>query len=74
MNITVQYRDDNIEATMSNEYKLLVVSMDGLSLLTNLVDFEAPAKFLKIDNQRKKIFIRKCLMKLVNELLKVNKD
>ena len=39
MNITVQYRDDNIEATMSNEYKLLVVSMDGLSLLTNLVDF-----------------------------------
>lgn len=74
MNITVQYRGDNIEATMSNEYKLLVVSMDVLSLLTNLVDFEAPAKFLEIPEQRKKIFIRKCLKKLANELLKVNKD
>lgn len=74
MNITVQYRDDNIEATMSNEHKLLVVSIDGLSLLTNLVDFEAPAKFLKIDNKRKKIFMRKCLVKLANELLKVNKE
>lgn len=74
MNITVQYRGDNIEATMSNEYKLLVVSMDVLSLLTSLVDFEAPAKFLEIPEQRKKIFIRKCLKKLANELLKVNKD
>lgn len=74
MNITVEYRDDSIEATMSNEYKLLVVSMDGLSLLTNLVDFEAPAKFLKIDNKRKKIFIRKCLVKLANKLLKVSKE
>ena len=25
-----------------------VISIDGLSLLTNLVDFEAPAKFLEI--------------------------
>ena len=70
MNITVQYRDDNIEATMSNEHKLLVVSMEGLSLLTNLEDFEAPAKFLKITKQRKKIFIRKCIVKLANELCK----
>lgn len=74
MNITVQYRDGNIEAIMSNEYKLLVVSMDGLSLLTNLVKFNTPAKFLKIDNRRKEIFIRKCLVKLANELLKVNKE
>lgn len=74
MNITVQCRDNNIEATISNEYKLLVVSMDGLSLLTSLEDFEAPAKFLKITEQRKKIFIRKCIVKLANELLKVNKD
>lgn len=74
MNIQVQYRDDNIEATISNEYKLLVVSMEGLSLLTNLVDFEAPAKFLKIDNTRKKIFIRKCIVKLSNKLLKTNKE
>lgn len=70
MNITVQYRDDNIEAIMSNEYKLLVVSMEGLSLLTNLVDFEAPAKFLKIDNRKKKIFIDKCLGKLFKQLCK----
>lgn len=74
MNITVQYRDNNIEAMVSNEYKLLVISMEGLSLLTNLVDFEAPAKFLKITKQRKKIFIRKCIVKLANELLKVNKE
>lgn len=74
MNITVQYRDNNIEATMSNEYKLLVISMDGLSLLTSLIDYEAPAKFLKITKQRKKIFIRKCIVKLANELLKVNKE
>lgn len=74
MNITVQYRDDNIEATMSNEYKLLVVSMEGLSLLTNLVDYEAPAKFLKINNTRKKIFIRKCIVKLSNKLLETNKE
>lgn len=70
MNITVQYRDDNIEATMSNEYRLLVVSMKGLSLLTNLVDFEAPAKFLKITEQRKKRFIDKCLFKLYKQLCK----
>lgn len=74
MNITVQCRDDNIEATISNEYKLLVVSMEGLSLLTNLVDFEAPAKFLKIDNIRKKIFIRKCIVKLSNKLLETNEE
>lgn len=74
MNINVQYRDDNIEATISNEYKLLVISMDGLSLLANLVDYEAPARFLKITKQRKKIFIRKCMVKLANELLKVNKE
>lgn len=74
MNIEVQYRDDNIEAIMSNEYKLLVVSIEGLSLVTNLVDYEAPAKFLKIAKQRKKIFIRKCIVKLANELLKVNKE
>ena len=74
MNIEVQVRDDNIEAIISNEYKLLVVSMDGLSLLTSLVDFESPTNFLKIDNQRTKKFIRKCLMKLANELHKVNKD
>lgn len=74
MNIQVQVRDNNIEAIVSNEYKLLVVSMDGLSLLTNLVDFEAPSKFLKIDNQRKKIFVRKCIVKLSNELLKTNKE
>lgn len=70
MNINVQYRDDNIEATISNEYKLLVISMEGLSLLTNLVDYEAPAKFLKIDNKRKKIFIDKCLGKLFKQLCK----
>lgn len=74
MNITVQCRDNNIEATISNEYKLLVVSMEGLSLLTNLVDFETPAKFLKIDNIRKKIFIRKCMVKLSNKLLETNKE
>lgn len=74
MNITVQYRDDNIEATISNEYKLLVISMDGLSLLTNLVDFEAPAKFLEITEQRKKIFIRKCIVNLSNKLLEANKE
>lgn len=74
MNITVQCRDDNIEATISNEYKLLVVSMEGVSLLTNLVDFEAPAKFLKITKQRKKIFIRKCIVKLSNKLLETNKE
>lgn len=70
MNINVQYRDDNIEATISNEYKLLVISMDGLSLLTNLVDFEAPAKFLKINKERKKRFIDKCLSKLYKQLCK----
>lgn len=74
MNIEVQVRDDNIEAIISNEYRLLVVSMDGLSLLTSLQDFEAPAKFLKIDNTRKKIFIRKCIVKLSNKLLETNKE
>lgn len=74
MNINVQYRDNNIEAIMSNEYKLLVVSMEGLSLLTNLVDFEAPARFLKITEQRKKIFVRKCIVKLSNKLLETNKE
>lgn len=68
MNINVQYRDDNIEATISNEYKLLVISIEGLSLVTNLVDFEAPAKFLKIDKERKKRFIDKCLGKLFKQL------
>lgn len=74
MNIEVQYRDNNIEAIMSNEYKLLVVSIEGLSLFTSLVDYEAPAKLLKITKQRKKIFIRKCIVKLSNELLKINKE
>lgn len=76
MNIEVQYRDNNIEAIMSNEYKLLVVSMEGLSLLTNLVDFEAPAKFLKITEQRKKIFIDECLFKLnyINSYVKLDKE
>lgn len=74
MNITVQYRDDNIEAVISNEYKLLVVSMDGLSLLTSLQDFDTSAKFLEITKQRKKIFIRKCIVKLSNKLLEINKE
>lgn len=76
MNIEVQYRDNNIEAIMSNEYKLLVVSMEGLSLLTNLVDFEAPAKILKITEQRKKIFIDECLFKLnyINSYVKLDKE
>lgn len=74
MNIEVQVRDNNVEAIMSNEYKLLVVSMEGLSLLTNLVNFETPAKFLKITEQRKKIFIRKCIVKLSNKLLETNKE
>lgn len=74
MNIEVQYRGNNIEAIVSNEYKLLVISMEGLSLLTSLLDHEAPAKFLKITKQRKKIFVRECLVKLANELLKVNKE
>ena len=74
MNIEVQVRDNNVEAIISNEYKLLVVSMEGLSLLTNLVDFEASAKFLKITKQRKKIFIRKCIVKLSNKLLETNKE
>lgn len=74
MNIEVQVRDDNIEAIISNEYKLLVVSMDGLSLLTSLVDFEAPAKLLEIPEQRKKIFIRKYIVKLSNKLLETNEE
>lgn len=74
MNIEVQVRNNNIEAIMSNEYKLLVVSMEGLSLLTSLVDFEAPAKFLEITKQRKKIFIRKCIVKISNKLLETNKE
>lgn len=74
MNIEVQVRNNNVEAIVSNEYKLLVISIDGLSLLTNLVDFEAPAKFLEITEQRKKIFIRKCIVKLSNKLLETNKE
>lgn len=74
MNINVQCRDNNIEATISNEYKLLVVSIEGLSLLANLVDYEAPTKFLKIDNQRKEIFVRKCMVRLANKLLETNKE
>lgn len=69
MNITVQYRDDNIEAIMSNEHKLLVVSMEGLSLLTNLEDFEAPAKFLKIDNKRKLKFIANCMHRIFKQII-----
>lgn len=69
MNIEVQARDNNIEAIVSNEYRLLVVSMNGLSLLTSVEDFEAPAKFLEITEQRKKIFIRKCIVQLSNKLL-----
>lgn len=74
MNITVQYRDDNIEAVISNEYKLLVVSMDGLSLLTSLQDFEAPAKFLEITKERKIKFIDKCLCKLYRKIIIINKE
>lgn len=74
MDITVQCSDDNIEATISNGYKLLVVSMEGLSLLTSLENFEAPAKFLKITEQRKKIFIRKCIVQLSNKLLEINEE
>ena len=66
--------NNNVEAIVSNEYKPLVISIDGLSLLTNLVDFEAPAKFLEITEQRKKIFIRKCIVKLSNKLLETNKE
>lgn len=74
MNIEVQVRDNNIEARISNEYRLLVISMDGISLLVNLVDDDAPAKFLEITEQRKKIFIRKCIVKLSNKLLEVNEE
>lgn len=74
MNIEVQYRDNNIEAIMSNEYKLLAVSMEGLSLLTSLVDNDKEATILDIDNKRKKIFIRECIRKIASELLKVNKE
>ena len=74
MNIEVQVRDNNVEAIISNEYRLLVISMNGLSLLTSLVDFEAPAKFLEITKQRKKIFIRKCMVKLSNKLLDTNEE
>lgn len=75
MNISIRLStDNNIEATVSNGKKLLAISMDGLSLLTNLEDYEAPAKFLKITEQRKKIFIRKCMVKLSNKLLETNKE
>lgn len=74
MNIEVQVRDNNIEAIVSNEYKLLVISMDGLSLLTNLVDFEAPAKFLKMTKERKIKFIDKCLCKLYRKIIVINKE
>lgn len=69
MNISIRLStDNNIEATVSNEYKLLAISMDGLSLLTNLEDFEAPAKFLKITKGRKRKFINKCLGKIFIKL------
>lgn len=74
MNIEVQVRDNNIEAIVSNEYKLLVISMDGLSLLTNLVDFEAPAKFLEMTKERKIEFIDKCLCKLYRKIIVINKE
>lgn len=74
MNITVQVRDDNIEAIVSNEYRLLVVSMDGLSLSTSLADDNSEAKFFKITEQRKKIFIRKCMVKLSDKLLEINEE
>lgn len=74
MNIDVQIRGNNIEARVSNKYKLLVVSMEGLSLLNKLLDYKAPVNFFKITKERKKIFIRKCIVKLANELLKVNKE
>lgn len=74
MNIEVQVRDNNIDATVSNDHRLLVVSMEGVSLLVNLVDDEAPAKFLEIPKQRKKIFIRKCIVELSNKLLETNEE
>lgn len=74
MNIEVQVSNNNVEAIMSNEYKLLVISMDGLSLLTNLVDFEAPAKFLEITKERKIKFIDKCLCKLYRKIIVINKE
>lgn len=75
MNISIRLStDNNIEATVSNSKKLLAISMDGLSLLANLEDYEAPAKFLKITEQRKKIFIKKCMVKLSNKLLETNKE
>lgn len=74
MNIEVQARDNNIEAIVSNEYRLLAVSMEGLSLLTSLEDNKSPTKILEITEQRKKIFIRKCMVKLSNKLLKINKE
>lgn len=74
MNIQVQVRDNNIEARISNEYRLLVISMDGMSLLINLIDDEAPAKFLETTKQRKKIFIRKCIVQLSNKLLEINEE
>lgn len=74
MNIEVQVRNNNVEAIISNEYKLLVVSMEGLSLLTNLVDFEAPAKLLEITKERKIKFIDKCLCKLYRKIIVINKE
>lgn len=74
MNIEVQVRDNNIEARISNEYRLLVISMDVMSLLINLIDDEAPVKFLEITEQRKKMFIRKCMVQLSNKLLEINEE
>lgn len=70
MNISIRLStDNNIEATVSNDKKLLAISMEGLSLLiTNLEDFEAPSKVLNITKERKKIFIDKCLSKLYKQL------
>lgn len=70
MNIDVQIRGNNIEARVSNKYKLLVISIERLSLLTKLVDYEAPANFFKITKGRKKRFIDKCLFKLYKQLCK----
>lgn len=73
MNIEVQKRDDNIVATISNEYRLLSISEYGVSIYTNL-NIDDKYSILKLSPIRKKIFIRKCMVKLANELLKVNKE
>ena len=74
MNIEVHASDNNIEAVISNEHRLLVVSIAGLSLLTSLVDDKVPTKILEIPVHRKKIFIRKCMVELSNKLLETNEE